>query len=198
MKVAIYARVSTSGKGQDTEVQARELREYAARRNWTVVEEFADTGFSGAKESRPALDEMLKAAKRRKFDAILCWKLDRIGRSLKHLVNLLAEMEAVGVALVSFSDNLDLSTPQGRLMFQIIGAMAEFERSLICERVKAGIAHRKAQGKKFGARTAKRLDMAEVTRMREGGASMAEIARALNVSAGTIHSRLNAARTEAA
>jgi DNA invertase Pin-like site-specific DNA recombinase len=114
------------------------------------------------------------------------------------LVNLLAEMEAVGVALVSFSDNLDLSTPQGRLMFQIIGAMAEFERSLICERVKAGIAHRKAQGKKFGGRTAKRLDMAEVTRMREGGASMAEIAKALNVSAGTIHSRLNAARTAAA
>jgi DNA invertase Pin-like site-specific DNA recombinase len=148
MRVAIYSRVSTNGKGQDTEVQARELREYAARRNRTIVAEFADSGFSGAKESRPALDEMLKAANRRKFDAILCWKLDRIGRSLKHLVNLLAEMEAVGVALVSFSDNLDLSTPQGRLMFQIIGAMAEFERSLICERVKAGIAHRKAQGKK--------------------------------------------------
>src|SRR6267378_2719993 len=197
MKVALYTRVSTRDKGQDTEVQARELREYAERRGWSIVEEFSDY-VSGAKEFRPALDEMMKAAKRRKFDAVLCWKLDRVGRSLKHLVNLLAELEAVGVALVSFSDNLDLSTPQGRLMFQIIGAMAEFERSLICERVKAGIAHRKAQGKKFGGRTAKRLDMAEVTRMREGGASMAEIARALNVSAGTIHSRLNAARTEAA
>jgi DNA invertase Pin-like site-specific DNA recombinase len=135
---------------------------------------------------------MLRAAKRRKFDTILCWKLDRIGRSLKHLVNLLAELEAGGVALVSFSDHLDLSTPQGRLMFGIIGAMAEFERSLICERVKAGIAHRKAQGKKFGGRTAKRLDMADVTRMRESGASMAEIAKVLKVSTGTIHSRLSA------
>ena len=193
MRIAIYSRVSTNGKGQDTEVQARELREYAARRGWAIVQEFSDSGFSGAKESRPALDEMLTAAKRRHFDAILCWKLDRIGRSLKHLVNLLAELEAIGVALISFSDSLDLSTPQGRLMFQIIGAMAEFERSLICERVKAGIAHRKAQGKKFGGRTAKRLDMAEISRLRESGASMAEIARAMRVSTGTIHSRLTAA-----
>src|SRR6267143_4245166 len=192
MKVALYTRVSTSGNGQDTEVHARELRQYATRRGWTVLQEYTDNGVSGAKESRPALDRLMQDARRRKFDGVLCWKLDRIGRSLKHLVNLLAELEAVGVALVSFSDNLDLTSPQGRLMFQIIGAMAEFERSLICERVKAGIAHRKAQGKKFGGRTAKRLDMAEVTRMREGGASMAEIARALNVSAGTIHSRLNA------
>ena len=192
MRVALYCRVSTTGKGQDTEVQARELREFAARRGWEIVQEFTDSGVSGAKESRPALDEMLKAAKRRRFDAVLCWKLDRIGRSLKHLVNLLAEFEAVGVALVSFSDNLDLSTPQGRLMFQIIGAMAEFERSLICERVKAGIAHRKAQGKKFGGRTAKALDMVEVTRMRESGASLAEIGKAMHVSVGTIHARLAA------
>jgi len=192
MRVALYCRVSTTGKGQDTEVQARELRDFAARRGFVVVQEFTDNGISGAKESRPALDEMLKAAKRRRFEAILVWKLDRIGRSLKHLVNLLAELEAVGVLLVSFSDNIDLSTPQGRLMFQIIGAMAEFERSLICERVKAGIAHRKAQGKKFGGRTAKALDMAEVARLRQAGASMSEIAKALNVSAGTIHSRLTA------
>jgi DNA invertase Pin-like site-specific DNA recombinase len=197
MKCALYARVSTSGKGQDTEVQARELREYAARRNWTIVEEFSDSGFSGAKESRPALDEMMKAARRRKFDVVLCWKLDRIGRSLKHLVNFLAELEAVGVAFVSFSDNLDLSTPQGRLMFQVIGAMAEFERSLICERVKAGIAHRQAKGLKFGGRAAKRVNMAEVTRMREAGAPMAEIAKALGVSAGTIHNRINGVSTGA-
>jgi DNA invertase Pin-like site-specific DNA recombinase len=127
MRVALYTRVSTSGKGQDTEVQARELREYSERRGWTIVEEYADNGISGKTESRPSLDEMMKAARRRKFDVVLCWKLDRIGRSLKHLVNFLAELEAVGVAFVSYSDNLDLSTPQGRLMFQVIGAMAEFE-----------------------------------------------------------------------
>jgi DNA invertase Pin-like site-specific DNA recombinase len=193
MKIAIYSRVSTTGKGQDVEVQARELREFAARRGWTVVQEFSDSGVSGAKESRPALDEMLRAAKRRKFDGILIWKLDRIGRSLKHLVNLLAELEAVGCALISFSDNLDLSTPQGRLMFQIVGAMAEFERSLICERVKAGIAHRKSQGKAFGGRTAKALDMGEVSRLRSEGASMGTIARSLKVSPSTLYARLSQA-----
>ena len=134
----------------------------------------------------------MKAARRRKFDLVLCWKLDHIGRSLKHLVNFLAELEAVGVAFVSFSDNLDLSTPQGRLMFQVIGAMAEFERSLICERVNAGIAHRQAKGLKFGGRTAKRVNMAEVTRLREAGTPIAEIAKALGVSVGTVHNRISA------
>lgn len=190
MKVAIYSRVSTLGKGQDVEVQARELREFAARRGWTVVQEFSDTGVSGAKESRPALDAMLGAAKHRKFDGILTWKLDRIGRSLKHLVCLLAELEAVGCTLCSFSDNLDLSTPQGRLMFQVIGAMAEFERSLIRDRVKAGIAHRRSKGLRVGGRTVA-VDMAQVTRLRAEGASMASVAKTLGVSAGTIHGRLS-------
>jgi DNA invertase Pin-like site-specific DNA recombinase len=182
VKVATYVRVSTTGKGQDTEVQARELREYAERRGWTIVEEFSDSGVSGAKESRPALDEMMKAAKRRKFDAVLCWKLDRIGRSLKHLVNLLAELEAVGVALVSFSDNLDLSTPQGRLMFQIIGAMAEFERSLTVERVKAGLAHARSKGKRLG-RPSVAVDATKVQELRKAGRSFEQIGEALGVSA---------------
>lgn len=95
MRIALYTRVSTTGKGQDTEVQACELREYATRRGWTIVQEFSDNGVSGSKESRPALDEMMKVARRRRFDAVLIWKLDRIGRSLKHLVKLLAELEAV-------------------------------------------------------------------------------------------------------
>ena len=181
MKVAIYVRCSTRDKGQDTEVQARELREYAERRGWTIVEEFSDY-VSGAKEFRPALDEMMKAAKRRKFDAVLCWKLDRVGRSLKHLVNLLAELEAVGVALVSFSDNLDLTTPQGRLMFQIIGAMAEFERSLTVERVRAGLAHARAKGKKLG-RPAVAVDATKVRALRQAGKSFEQIGETLGVSA---------------
>src|SRR6266403_407739 len=183
MKVAIYVRCSTRDKGQDTEVQARELREYAERRGWTIVEEFSDY-VSGAKEFRPALDEMMKAAKRRKFDAVLCWKLDRVGRSLKHLVNLLAELEAVGVALVSFSDNLDLSTPQGRLMFQIIGAMAEFERSLTVERVKAGIAYARSKGKRLG-RPKVSVNAAQINRLRQSGASWAVVCRETGLSAGT-------------
>ncbi len=189
MRVALYSRVSTNGKGQDTEVQARELREYAARRSWEIVEEFTDNGVSGAKESRPALDRLIQDAKRRKFDAILCWKLDRIGRSLKHLVNLLAELEAVGVALVSFSDNLDLSTPQGRLMFQIIGAMAEFERSLIQERVKAGLRNARAKGKRIG-RPPLAVDSGRIATLRTQGRSIRQIARELGCSPALVHKTL--------
>lgn len=184
MKVAIYTRVSTSGKGQDTEVQARELREYAARREWIIASEYSDNGFSGAKERRPALDKLIQDARRRKFDAVLCWKLDRIGRSLKHLVNLLAELEAVNVALVSFSDNLDLSTPQGRLMFQIIGAMAEFERSLTVERVRSGLAHARAKGKKLG-RPKVDANVAHIARLRDSGASWATVCQETGLSKGT-------------
>jgi DNA invertase Pin-like site-specific DNA recombinase len=129
-RVALYARVSTLN-GQDPEMQLRELREYASRRGWVVDKEYIDQGVSGSKESRPALNDLMSDAHRRKFDAVLVGKIDRFGRSLKHLVNSLAELGALGVAFVSFGDNLDLSTPSGRLMFQIIGAMAEFERALI-------------------------------------------------------------------
>jgi len=184
MKIVLYTRVSTSGKGQNTEVQARELREYATRRGWDVVQEYTDNGVCGAKESRPALDRLMQDARRRKFDGVLCWKLDRIGRSLKHLVNLLAELEAVGVALVSFSDNLDLTTPQGRLMFQIIGAMAEFERSLTIERVRAGLAHARAKGKRLG-RPKVSVNAAQINRLRAGGASWSAVCNETGLSAGT-------------
>jgi hypothetical protein len=123
IRCALYARVSTLN-GQDPSLQTVELHEYAARRGWEVVGEFVDKGVSGSKDSRPQLDAMMKLAKARKVDLILVWKLDRFGRSLRHLVNALAELEALGIAFVSLRDNLDLSTPSGRLMFQIIGAMA--------------------------------------------------------------------------
>src|ERR1700751_5501543 len=115
-RVALYARVSTLN-GQGPEMQLRELREYASRRGWSVNKEYIDQGVSGSKESRPALNDLMADAQRRKFDAVLVWKIDRFGRSLKHLVNSLAELGALGVAFVSFGDNLDLSTPSGRLMF---------------------------------------------------------------------------------
>jgi len=142
-RTALYARISTSNNGQSPEMQLRELREYCNHRDWIVVGEYVDEGISGAKEKRPELDRLMSDAHRRRFDAILVWKLDRFGRSLRHLVNALAELEARGVAFVSLRDNLDLSTPAGRLMFQIIGAMAEFERALIAERVsKVWTAHK--------------------------------------------------------
>src|SRR5215468_9851042 len=116
MRVAIYARVSTANNGQDPTMQTRELREYIERRGWTVAGEYVDMA-SGAKDSRPELNRLLADVHKRKCDVVLAWKLDRWGRSLRHLVNSLAELEARGVAFVSLRDNLDLSTPAGRLMF---------------------------------------------------------------------------------
>jgi DNA invertase Pin-like site-specific DNA recombinase len=119
-RVAIYARVSTTNHGQDSSLQTRELRQFAEARGWTVAGEYVDAGVSGAKDSRPELNRLMLDAKRRRFDMVLVWKLDRFGRSLRHLVNALAEFEYLGIAFVSLSDNLDLSTASGRLMFQII------------------------------------------------------------------------------
>src|ERR1700730_9039542 len=127
--VAIYCRVSTDG--QSVDLQVNELREYAAKRDWHVIGEYLDIGVSGVKESRPALTRLMTDARQRKFDILLVWKIDRFGRSLKHLVNSLAELESVGVAFVSLRDSIDLSSPSGVLMFQLIAAMSQFERSLI-------------------------------------------------------------------
>ncbi len=179
LRIALYARVSTKDKGQDPELQLTELREYATARGWQVVGEFVDVGVSGAKDSRPQLDAMMKLAKSRKIDVIAVWKLDRFGRSLRHLVDALAELEALGVAFVSLRDNLDMSTPAGRLMFHVIGAMAEFERSLIQERVRAGLVLARSKGKTLGRPKVKRerdTDAGRIRQMREDGQSYREIA----------------------
>jgi DNA invertase Pin-like site-specific DNA recombinase len=188
MRVAIYARVSTL-IGQSPEMQLAELREYASRRGWEVFAEYVDSGISGAKESRPELNRLIADAHRRHFDLVLCWKVDRFGRSLKHLVNALADLDSYGIAFVSLRDNLDLSTPSGRLMFQIIGAMAEFERSLIQERVRAGLRNAKLKGKILG-RPPMTLDRERIARLRASGASIREISAQLEVSTATIHKAL--------
>jgi DNA invertase Pin-like site-specific DNA recombinase len=149
-RVALYARVSTINHHQDPEMQLGELRQFAAARGWQIVEEFTDRGVSGSKDRRPQLDRMMHAARNRQFDVLLTWKLDRLARSLKHLVTAIAEFDALGVQFVSLRDNLDLTTPSGRLMFHVIGAMAEFERSLIQERVCAGLRNARAKGKQLG------------------------------------------------
>lgn len=188
MRVAAYARVSTMN-GQHPEMQLAELREYAARRGWTITEEYVDEGVSGSKESRPALNRLTADAHRRKFDAILVWKIDRYGRSLKHLVNALSDLDAYGVAFISIRDNLDLSTPSGRLMFQVIAAMAEFELALTRERVVSGLAHARAQGKQLG-RPRRVVDRDRVVRMKAEGMSLRDIADKLGVGYGTIRTRL--------
>ena len=182
MNVGLYARVSTRDKGQDPEMQLTELREFATKRGWQVVGEFVDIGISGSKDSRPQLNNMMNLAKTRKLDVIAVWKLDRFGRSLRHLVDALAELQAVGCAFVSLRDNLDLTTPAGRMMAHVIGAMAEFERELIRERVKAGLAHARSKGRIGGRPRVKRerdKDAKAIRRLRAEGQSYGEIAEEL-------------------
>lgn len=183
--VALYARVSTANGHQDPEMQLAELREYAARRGFQIIGEYVDHGVSGAKESRPALNRLMADAQQRKFDAVLVWKIDRFGRSLKHLVNALADLAAVGVAFISLRDNLDLTTPSGRLMFQIIGAMAEFERALIQERVRAGLRNARAKGKQLG-RPRRIVSTDRIAAMRARGESWRAISTELGVGVATL------------
>ncbi len=184
-RVALYGRVSTLNHNQDPELQMRELREYAARREWNIAGEYVDRGVSGSKDSRPALNQMMADAHARKFDLVLVWKLDRFGRSLRHLVNALAEFEALGIAFVSLRDNLDLTTPAGRLMFQIIGAMAEFERALIQERVRAGLRNAKSKGKHLG-RPKVIVDRYRIASLRAQGLGWKAIAQKLSLGVGTV------------
>jgi len=184
-RVALYARVSTSNGHQDPEMQLRELREFCSRRGWQVAQEYVDH-MSGSKDSRPALNQLMADAGRRKIDAVLVWKLDRFARSLKMLVTSLSELEALGVAFVSLRDNLDLTTPSGRLMFQVIGAMAEFERALIQERVKAGLRNARAKGKRLG-RPRQFVNGSRVAALRAAGASWRAIARELGVGLATLY-----------
>jgi DNA invertase Pin-like site-specific DNA recombinase len=184
IRAEIYARVSTGHNAQDPTMQTRELEEYCQRRGWQVADCYVDTGISGSKESRPELDRLMTDARQRKLDVVLVWKLDRFGRSLKHLVNALAEFEALGITFASLKDNLDLSTPSGRLMFQIIGAMAEFERSLIQERVRAGLRNAKAKGRKLG-RPRISVDSQEIARLRAQGRSWSTVCREVGVSKGS-------------
>ena len=188
-RVALYARVSTVNKKQDVETQLIPLREFCVQRGWEVYKEYIDSGFSGSTESRPALGALLTDATRGKFDAMLCWKLDRVGRSLKHLIGVLADLDLMRVAFVSLSDNLDLTTPQGRLMFQIIGAMAEFEKSLIVERVTAGMRRAKALGHLPG-RKRQALDLVAVRVRIAAGESLRGIAKTLAISPALLSKRL--------
>jgi DNA invertase Pin-like site-specific DNA recombinase len=188
-RIALYGRVSDTREGrQHPELQLSELRDYAAQRGWTIIDEYVDH-ISGSKDSRPQLNRMMADARRRRFDVVLVWKLDRLGRSLRHLVNCLFEFEALGIALVSLRESIDMSLPSGRLMFQIIGAMAEFERGLIQERVIAGMRHAKSKGIHVG-RPRVHVEAAKVRTMREAGIAWREIAKELKVSVGTLYNAL--------
>jgi DNA invertase Pin-like site-specific DNA recombinase len=181
MHCAIYARVSTSE--QEPENQLQELRRYADARGWTVVE-YIDRGVSGSKDRRPSLDLLVVDARRRRFDVLLVWRLDRLGRNLKHLVTLLEELQAVGTAFVSLGEGIDCTTAAGRLQLHVLAALAEFERARIAERVRAGLARVRASGKRLG-RPAVNLALADV--VRTGHLSVRDAARALGVSRSVVH-----------
>jgi DNA invertase Pin-like site-specific DNA recombinase len=137
MKVAIYARVSTANNGQDPTMQTRELREYAERRAWTVAGEYVDVGISETKEKRPELDRLMADAHRRRFDVVAVWKFDRMARSVSHLLRVLETFGALGIHFVSLSEAIDTATPAGKMVFTVLGAVAELERSLIGQEARA-------------------------------------------------------------
>src|SRR5882762_4717492 len=182
MKVALYARVSTLNNGQSPEMQVRELREYVERRGWTLAGEYVDEGISGAKDSRPELNRLMEDAHKRKFDAVVVWKFDRFARSVSHLLRALETFKAQGIEFISFSEQMDTSTPTGKMIFTVLGAVAELERSLIGERVRAGVRNARAKGKKLG-RPSVAVDATKVRALRQAGKSFEQIGETLGVSA---------------
>ena len=185
VRVALYARVSTADKGQDPRVQTLELQEYCQRRGWSVAGEYVDVGISGTKEKRPELDRLMADAHRRRFDAVLCWKFDRFARSVSHLLRALEIFRSLGIDFISFSEQLDTSTPTGKMVFTVLGAVAELERSLIVERVRAGMRNARAKGKRIGRPPRTFLDQDARRSIYEAHASGGESLRQLAVRFGT-------------
>jgi DNA invertase Pin-like site-specific DNA recombinase len=182
-RVALYARVSTKNSCQNPETQFVALREYAQHRGFTVAGEYVDVGISGAGDRRPELDRLMVDARKRRFDAVLVARFDRFARSTKHLVLALEEFQALGIDFISLSESVDTSTPMGRMVFTVIGAVAELERSLIRERVVMGLNRVRKGGKKLG-RPRVRVDAAAVAQLRVQGRSWAEISTTLGISRG--------------
>ena len=181
IRAAIYARVSTAD--QTCENQLIDLRRYCAARGWDATE-YVDTGVSGAKDRRPALDQLMAHARRRKVDTVVVWRLDRFGRNLRHLITAIEELNAAGVSFVSMGENIDTASPTGRLLLGIMGSFAEFERERIRERIHAGLARARRHGQKLGR---KRQRIATSDLQRVAGLSVREAARVLGVPRSRLH-----------
>jgi len=191
-QAAVYARVSTNG--QTTDNQIRELRKVAKRHGWRISDEYVDDGVSGAKgrDRRPQLDKLLKAANRREFDIIMAWSVDRLGRSLQHLVGFLDDIHAKGVDLYLHQQNIDTSTPSGKAMFQMAGVFAEFERSMIQERVRAGLERAREQGKVLGRPKVSSRTESLIRQKREQGMGILKIAGEVGVGTSVVQRVLKA------
>ncbi len=190
MRVVIYARVST--KDQSCDLQLRDLRAYCAARGFALLREYVDIGESGAKDSRPQLNELMAAARKRQFDAIVVWRFDRFARSTKHLLLALEEFRSLRIQFSSYQENIDTTSPLGQALFTIVSAVAQLERDLIRERVSAGIRNARACGKQLG-RPRRIVNGEELIRLRADGASLRQIAAKLGVGYGTV--RLSLAKS---
>jgi len=182
-RAAIYARVSTH-KGQNPEMQLDEVREYCRRRGWKILGEYVDEGISGSKEHRPALDRLLSDCRKRLVDAVVVYRYDRFARSLRQLVNALDDFRALGIDFVSLHEGVDTSTPNGRLVFGIFASIAEFERELIRDRVRSGLALARSRGRQLG-RPRIVVDASRVASLRAQGQSWASISAEMGIGRGT-------------
>jgi DNA invertase Pin-like site-specific DNA recombinase len=189
---AIYARISTVNHGQDPSLQTREIAAYCQRRNWEIFDTYVDEGVSGKKDSRPQLNRMMEDAHSRRFDVVIVWRFDRFCRSVSHLLRALETFNALGIQFVSLCEQVGTTTPTGKLVFTILGAVSEGERNLIADRVRAGLRNARAKGKTLG-RPRVNVDTAQIESLRASGHSWRTIARKLGVSIGTAHA---AARTK--
>src|SRR5439155_14650390 len=170
--------------GQDPTMQTRELEEYCQRRGWELAGCYVDAGITGSRESRPELDRLMADAHRRRFDAVAVWRFDRFARSVSHLLRALETFKALGIDFVSVSEQVDTSTPTGKMVFTVLGAVAELERSLICERVRAGLRNARAKGRKLG-RPRVAVDTARIAALRAQGHSWGTICRDTGLTRGT-------------
>ena len=189
-RVGLYARVSTLD--QSTESQLLDLRRYVSDRGWEIFREYVDEGISGTKDSRPALNELMNDAKKRRFDVVLVWRFDRFARSTKHLILALEEFKNLGIDFISYQENIDTSSPLGAAIFTIISAVAQLERDIISERVKAGLRRARENGKRIG-RPRCDLDLDTIKELRKEGMTLAAIAQRFNSSAPTVYRALNGA-----
>src|SRR5208283_5174513 len=183
---AIYARVTTLNGGQDPTMQTRELAEYCQRRGWEVFDYYVDKGVSGKKDSRPQLNRMMEDAHARRFDVVVVWRFDRFCRSVSHLLRALETFNALGIQFVSLCEQVDTSTPTGKLVFTVLGAVSEGERNLIAERVRAGLRNARAKGKRLG-RPTKCVDVDRIKSLRAEGYSWRAIAGMMKLSTGTVY-----------
>jgi len=189
-RVALYCRVSTTD--QSTDNQLLDLKRYVSDRGWQIYREYCDNGISGTKDSRPALNELMDDAKKRRFDAVLVWRFDRFARSTRHLINALEEFKNLKIDFVSYQENIDTSSPLGGAIFTIISAVAQLERDIIAERVKAGLRNAVEAGKQLGRPRGTSLDVEAIHRLKSEGLSVREIAKQVGTSKTTVSRLLKA------